>query len=148
MPRSAVIALLALAACAEPSSNGHSSAVDTTQSPMISALPQLPRVGPAEVDSGPRVKQERIADGVRLVMDPNPGDQINALQPPVLDAANGTRVAFAGTAITGDSLYFVGDVTALVPASALPLDGTLTTSYCRKGENLCRSARRQVQIDR
>ena len=152
MHRFAFAILLALAACADRSPenaiDGGAPVADSTQSPMISALPQLPRVGPAEVDSGPRVKQERTANGVRLVMDPNPGDQINALQPPVLDAANGTRVLFAGTNITSDSLYFVGDVTAEVPASALPLNGTLTTSYCRKGENLCRSARRLVQIDK
>lgn len=148
MHRFAFAILLALAACADRSSGNGSAAVDTTQSPMISAIPQLPRVGPAEVDSGPRMKQERLADRVRLVMDPNPGDQINALQPPVLEMASGTRVLFAGTNITSDSLYFVGDVTAEVPASTLPLNGTLTTSYCRKGENLCRSARRLVQIDK
>jgi hypothetical protein len=148
MPRVAFVILFALAACADPSPDHGGAAADSTPSPMVGALPSLPRVGPVEVDSGPRVKQERSPEGVRLVMDPNPGDQINALQPPVLDAANGKRVRFAGTTITRDSLYFVGDVTAAVPLADLPLEGTLTTSYCRQGENLCRSARRQVQIGR
>lgn len=137
----AVLAAIPIAACSPaPDTN----AVDSTTP--VSAIPALPRLGPTEVDSGPGVKQERSANGVRLVMDPNPGDQINALQPPVIEAANGKRVLFAGTAITKDSLYFVGDVTAEIPAAELPLEGTLTTSYCRKGENLCRSARRQVVV--
>jgi hypothetical protein len=81
-----------------------------------------------------------------LVMAPAPGDQINALQPPLLQTPNGQRLLFTGSAVTADSSYFVGDVTLTVSQDALPLEGTLTTSYCRKGENLCRSAKRLVVV--
>jgi hypothetical protein len=68
------------------------------------------------------------------------------LQPPVIQTANGQRLLFAGSAVTADSSYFVGDVTLTLSQDALPLEGTLTTSYCRKGENLCRSAKRLVVV--
>jgi len=77
-------------------------------------------------------------------MDPAPGDQINALQPPALVLENGQRLLFAGLAVTTDSAYFVGEVALTIPAATLPIRGELTTSYCRKGENLCRTAKRQI----
>lgn len=111
-----------------------------------SAIPALPTVGPQVTDSGPGFRVERQDARVRLVMEPNEGDQINALQPPVILTTNGSRILFAGSAVTSDSAYFVGDVIADLSAEALPIQGTLTTSYCRKGESLCRSAKRPVNI--
>ena len=122
-------------------------AVDST-APALSAIPTLPKVGPTEVDSGPPVKLDTTAAALRLVMDPHPGDQISALQPPFLQTSNGRRLEFRGSAVTKDSLYFVGDVVVALNADALPLDGTLTTSYCRAGEKVCRTASRVVSITR
>jgi hypothetical protein len=141
-----LVAAAALSACADQ----RASAVQTVDStaPAISAIPTLPKVGPAEVDSGPPVKLDSTASSLRLVMDPHPGDQISALQPPFLQTTNGRRLEFRGPAVTKDSLYFVGDVVVALDADALPLDGTLTTSYCRAGEKVCRTAKRVVSIAR
>lgn len=97
-------------------------------------------------DSGPNVRLEYQADSVRLVMDATPGDQINALQPPVLELRDGRRLSFAGSEITSDSAYFVGDVALMLPRAIAPTQATLHTSYCRAGERLCRSVSRTVQI--
>jgi hypothetical protein len=139
------VALLACAADAPPDGQV-SVAPDTSALGVPSALPALPQVGTITVDSGPAVRVEQRADSVRLVMAPNPGDQINALQPPLLVTDNGRRLLFAGSTVTGDSAYFVGDVILTLPDSARPLEGTLTTSYCRAGEHLCRSAKRTVRV--
>ncbi|GAB1343003.1 hypothetical protein MASR1M101_21300 [Gemmatimonas sp.] len=121
--------------------------MDST-APALSAIPTLPKVGPAEIDSGPPVKLDTTAAALRLVMNPHPGDQISALQPPFLQTRNGRRLEFRGSAVTKDSLYFVGDVVLPLPADVVTLDGTLTTSYCRAGEKVCRTASRVVSIAR
>jgi hypothetical protein len=141
----AMVTLLACAADASPDGQ-LAGAPDTSALGVPSALPALPQVGTITVDSGPAVRVEQRADSVRLVMAPNPGDQINALQPPLLVTENGRRLLFAGSAVTDDSAYFVGDVSLTLPDSARPLAGTLTTSYCRAGERLCRSAKRMVRV--
>jgi len=79
-------------------------------------------------------------------MDPEPGDRINALQPPVLQTTDGRRLEFRGSAVTTDSAYFVGEVVLPLGEEALPLEGTLITSYCRAGEKLCRTAKRAVRV--
>jgi hypothetical protein len=137
-----------LLACAVDAPPGERVAVpvDTLGLDVRSALPRLPSVGPVEIDSGPAVRVEARANAVRLVMVPNPGDQINALQPPALHMTTGRRILFGASAVTGDSAYFVGDVTATLPDSARPVEGTLTTSYCRAGEKLCRIAKRTVRV--
>ena len=146
----AVLAIGALAACSssrEPAATAEANAADST-APALSAIPTLPKVGPVETDSGPPVRLDSTAQGARLVMDPKPGDQINALQPPVLQTTDGRRLAFGGSAVTKDSAYFVGDVVLTLEAGALPIEGTLITSYCRAGEKLCRTARREVRFGR
>lgn len=140
----AVVAAATLVACS-PSREPETQAADST-APAFSVIPTLPKVGPVESDSGPPVRLESIANGTRLVMDPKPGDQINALQPPVLQTTDGRRLAFRGSAVTKDSAYFVGDVVLPLDGAALPLEGTLTTSYCRAGEKLCRTAKRVVRL--
>ncbi len=99
-----------------------------------------------ETDSGPPVRLVLTDTARRLVMDPKPGDQINALQPPVLQTTDGRRLEFRGPAVTKDSAYFVGDVVLELEEGAIPLEGTLTTSYCRAGEKLCRTAKRTVRF--
>lgn len=123
-----------------------SPAVDTAGA--SSALPALPSFGDVLPDSGPPVQSMLLVDSVRLVMRPNPGDQINALQPPVLETDNGRRILFGASAVTSDSAYFVGEVSATFPDSVLPMRGVLTTSYCRADEKLCRSAKRLVAVGR
>jgi hypothetical protein len=140
----AVLSITGLAACS-PSRTPVAKATDST-APAFSAIPTLPKVGPVDVDSGPPVRFDRTAAGVRLVMDPAPGDQINALQPPVLQTTDGRRLAFRGSTVTSDSAYFTGDVTLDLAAAVLPLEGTLLTSYCRAGEKLCRTAKRAVRV--
>lgn len=140
----AVLTVACLAACTSQR-EAEAPAADST-APAISAIPTLPKVGPVETDSGPPVRLDSTAQGTRLVMDPKPGDQINALQPPVLQTSDGRRLQFEGSAVTKDSAYFVGDVVLRLEASALPLEGTLTTSYCRAGEKLCRTAKREIRF--
>lgn len=114
-----------------------------------SAIPKLPRFGDAaDRDSGPPLMLERATGAVLLTVDARSGDQINALLPPFIKTTNGRRLDFGGSAVTADSAYFIGAVTVRVADSLLPLTGTLHTSYCRAGENLCRSAQRAVQINR
>lgn len=135
---------LAVAAC----TGGRDAALPAADSaaPRLSAIPTLPKVGPVEIDSGPPVRLDRTAQGARVVMLPDSGDQINALQPPVLTTSNGRRLAFRGPAVTSDSAYFVGAVMLPLGPADLPLEGTLVTSYCRAGEKLCRTARREVRF--
>lgn len=146
-----LLAVGATAACA-PSGDGASaettdSVPSATDGAVSSALPRLPKFGdPAAVDSGPPLAVQRVASGARLLVDPRPGDQINALLPPFIETDDGRRLQFEGPAVTEDSAYFVGAVTTLVADSLLPLRGTLHTSYCKAGERLCRSAKRPVQI--
>jgi hypothetical protein len=142
----AALAAVTLAACS-PSREPGAQATDST-APAISAIPTLPKLGPVEVDSGPPVRIDRTPSGVRLVMVPKPGDQINALQPPVLQTTNGRRLELRGSAVTGDSAYYTDDVVLALDTGALPLEGTLTTSYCRAGESLCRIAKRDVRVNR
>jgi hypothetical protein len=139
------IVVLAAASCIACSPAPEPKAADST-APAISAIPMLPKVGPVETDSGPPVRLDSTAQGTRLVMDPKPGDQINALQPPVLQTSDGRRLEFRGSAVTTDSAYFVGDVVLSLEATALPIEGTLITSYCRAGEKLCRTAKREVRF--
>lgn len=140
-----ISAAIALAGCAERSEPAAEKA-DGTTTPRLSAIPTLPKVGPVENDSGPAVRLDTAAGARRLVMVPRPGDQINALQPPVLTTTNGRRLEFRGPAVTSDSSYYVGDVVAALAPDALPLEGTLVTSYCRAGEKLCRTAKRAVRF--
>ncbi|MBL0938965.1 MAG: hypothetical protein IBJ03_08720 [Gemmatimonadaceae bacterium] len=113
-----------------------------------SAIPKLPRFGDAaDRDSGPPLVVERAGGALLLTVNARSGDQINALLPPFIKTTNGRRLDFGGSAVTADSAYFIGAVTARVADSLLPLTGTLHTSYCRAGENLCRSAQRAVQIN-
>jgi hypothetical protein len=142
----AVLATASLVACS-PSREPDRQAADST-APAISAIPTLLKVGPVETDSGPPVRLDSTAHGRQLVMDPKPGDQINALQPPVLQTSDGRRLELRGPAVTTDSAYFVGAVAVPLDADALPIEGTLTTSYCRAGEKLCRTAKRVVRVGR
>lgn len=112
-----------------------------------SVLPRLPLLADAaKPDSGPPLVVRREGHGMRLTVDARDGDQIKALQPPYLEMSDGRRLAFEGPAVTDDSAYFVGPVSAHVGDSVLPLRGTLHTSYCRAGEHLCRSAKRTVHV--
>lgn len=120
--------------------------VADSTAPALSAIPALPKLGPVENDSGPAVRLDTAEGARRLVMVLRPGDQINALQPPVLQTTDGRRLEFRGPAVTSDSAYFVGDVVSDLAPDALPIAGTLTTSYCRAGESLCRIAKREVQF--
>jgi len=138
------VSAFALVACS--SAPERSTPIADSTAPAISAIPTLPKVGPVETDSGPPVRLDSAEQGTRLVMDPKPGDQINALQPPVLQTTDGRRLEFRGSAVTTDSAYFVGDVVLPLEGTALPLEGTLTISYCRAGEKLCRTAKRAVRI--
>ena len=142
----AVLAAVSLVACS-PSREPETQAADSTVS-AISAIPTLPKVAPVETDSGPPVRLVLTDTVRRLVMDPKPGDQISALQPPMLQTTDGRHLEFRGSAVTKDSAYFVGDVVLELEEGALPLDGALTTSYCRAGEKLCRTAKRMVRFTR
>lgn len=140
----AALTFACLAACSPRADQG--TPVADSVAAAISAIPTLPKLGPVEPDSGPPVRFDSTAQGARLVMDPAPGDRINALQPPVLHTTDGRRLEFRGSAVTTDSAYFVGEVVLPLGEAVLPLVGTLITSYCRAGEKLCRTAKRAVRV--
>ncbi|MDQ8158148.1 MAG: hypothetical protein P3B76_11050 [Gemmatimonadota bacterium] len=73
-------------------------------------MPTLPSVGPVEPDSGPPVRLDSAAQGTQFVMTPKPGDQIDALLPPVLQTTDGRRLELRGPVVTTDRTYFVGAV--------------------------------------
>lgn len=147
----ALIAGAAMTAC--QSGRDQAAEVDASQkgaerTAATSALPGLPNFSnAARPDSGPPLVITRDDGGLLLAVDARNGDQINALLPPYLETADGRRLHFGASALTEDSAYFIGQVTARVGDSLLPLHGTLHTSYCRAGENLCRSAKRAVRVD-
>ena len=58
----------------------------------------------------PRVRLDSAAQGRQLVMTPKPGDQIDTLQPTVLQTTDGRRLELRGPAVTTDRTYFVGAV--------------------------------------
>ncbi|WP_337170150.1 hypothetical protein [Gemmatimonas aurantiaca] len=110
------------------------------------ALRGFTRGAASERDLGPDIRVNFRGDSVILTVLASPGDQINALQPPVLEMTDGARHAFVGHGITPDSAYFTGEVSLVLPRTLVPLTATLLTSYCRAGEQLCRSASRPVRI--
>ena len=75
-------AILLTSACSDTPSDKSAREEEQSTESVVSALPTLPKFGNVVPDSGPPVQQVRSEAGVRLVMDPAPGDQINALQPP------------------------------------------------------------------
>ncbi|BAH37167.1 MAG TPA: hypothetical protein DGD08_00065 [Gemmatimonas aurantiaca] len=145
-----VAAALSVAACGAGETSASSRGTDTAAGAGLLGA-AMSGVRPdgrdaAVSDSGPNVRVEFRTDSVRLVMDAAIGDQINALQPPVLELPDGRRLSFQGSEITPDSAYFVGDVALMLPRSGAPSEATLHTSYCRSGERLCRSVSRTVRI--
>lgn len=149
----AALALVGAACGADRAAdNGRVDAVPTggaaTAGGIGAALQGVTRGAVPEHDLGPDVRVDLRGDSVMLTIVGSPGDQINALQPPVLELADGVRHVFAGHGITPDSAYFVGEVSLALPRSVLPLTATLQTSYCRVGERLCRSASRPVRVAR
>lgn len=112
--RATTLALLTLAACAEP----HTGII--AQSELVSL--QL---------SGPR--DDRI---IRL--DPAPGARINARLPPVLELRDGSLITLSSDELTADSGYFVAS-----PRAALRREhartGTLRASVCPADVRVCLS---------
>ena len=136
---------LGLAACAgdqAPASQPQ------TGTPIVSVLPQLPQMSKElrEVVP-PDLDLAFDADSVRLTISVEPGARVNALLPPVLDAGDGRRFLLRAPTVTEDSAYFVESASVTIARSALPIRGTLRTSFCRSDERLCRSAERAVLLE-
>lgn len=146
-----LIAVCFLGGCTENQEaaprGGESAAAMTGASTAAPAtgVPDLPTFAVA-TDSGPRLVMSVVGDSVQLSMDADSGDQINALLPPLLSANDGRQLTLRGTTITSDSAYYVGPVTLTLPRTALPIVGTLRTSYCKKGEKLCRVVKRPINL--
>ncbi len=120
----------------------------TTSAPIVSALPQLPQLA-TELRPvvPPDLELAFGADSVRVVISVEPGARVNALLPPVIEGTDGRRFVLRAPTVTEDSAYFVERASVTVARSALPIRGTLRTSFCRSDERLCRSAARDVVIE-
>jgi len=116
--------------------------------PIVTALPQLPQLAP---DLRPVVPPDLDlafgADSVRVMISVEPGARVNALLPPVIEGTDGRRFLLLAPTVTEDSAYFVERASVTVARSALPIRGTLRTSFCRSDERLCRSATRDVLLE-
>ena len=119
-----------------------------TGTPIVSVLPPLPQQSTELRDVVPPDLDLTFgADSVRLTISVEPGARVNALLPPVLNAGDGRRFLLRAPTVTEDSAYFVERASVTVPRSALPIRGTLRTSFCRSDERLCRSAERDVLLE-
>ena len=145
--RHSLLALTAigLAACAGDRAPAPSPPTDAPIASLLPPLPQLSKelreVVPPDLDLA------FDADSVRLTISVEPGARVNALLPPVLDAGDGRRFLLRAPTVTEDSAYFVERASVTIARSALPIRGTLRTSFCRSDERLCRSAERAVLLE-
>ena len=116
--------------------------------PIASVLPQLPQLSKELRDVVPPDLDLAFgADSVRLTISVEPGAKVNALLPPVIEGTDGRRFLLRAPTVTEDSAYFVERASVTVARSALPIRGTLRTSFCRSDERLCRSAERAVLLE-
>lgn len=119
-----------------------------TGAPIVSVLPQLPQLSKELRDVVPPDLDLAFGtDSVRLTISVEPGARVNALLPPVIDGTDGRRFLLRAPTVTEDSAYFVERASVTVARSALPIRGTLRTSFCRSDERLCRSAEREVVLE-
>jgi len=115
---------------------------------IISVLPQLPQLSKELRDVVPPDLDLAFgADSVQLTISVEPGARVNALLPPVIEGTDGRRFLLRAPTVTEDSAYFVERASVTVARSALPIRGTLRTSFCRSDERLCRSAERDVLLE-
>ncbi len=116
--------------------------------PIVSVLPQLPQLSTELRDVVPPDLDLAFGtDSVRLTISVEPGARVNALLPPVIEGSDGRRFLLRAPTVTEDSAYFVERASVTVARSALPIRGTLRTSFCRSDERLCRSAERDVVLE-
>lgn len=115
---------------------------------MSSALPELPQLA-TELRPvvPPDVELVFSADSVRAMIAVEPGARVNALLPPVIEGTDGRRFVLRAPTVTEDSAYFVERASVTIARKALPIRGTLRTSFCRSDERLCRSAARDVVLE-
>lgn len=116
--------------------------------PIVSVLPPLPQLSKELRDVVPPDLDLAFGtDSVRLTISVEPGARVNALLPPVIEGADGRRFVLRAPTVTDDSAYFVARASVTIARSALPIRGTLRTSFCRSDERLCRSAERDVLLE-
>lgn len=119
-----------------------------TGTPIVSVLPPLPQLSKELRDVVPPDLDLAFGtDSVRLTISVEPGARVNALLPPVIEGADGRRFVLRAPTVTDDSAYFVARASVTIARSALPIRGTLRTSFCRSDERLCRSAERDVLLE-
>ena len=119
-----------------------------TGTPIVSVLPQLPQLSTERREVVPPDLDLAFGtDSVRLTISVEPGARVNALLPPVIAATDGRRFLLRAPTVTEDSAYFVELASVTIARSALPIRGTLRTSFCRSDERLCRSAERDVLLE-
>ena len=140
-----VLAGLVLAACA---GDGAPVPEPKADAPIVTSLPQLPQL-PTELRPvvPPDLDLAFGTDSVLVTISVEPGARVNALLPPVIDAGDGRRFLLRAPTVTADSAYFVERASVTIPRSALPIRGTLRTSFCRSDERLCRSTERAVVLE-
>ncbi len=116
--------------------------------PIVSVLPPLPQRSNALREVVPPDLELAFgADSVRLSITVEPGARVNALLPPVIEGTDGRRFLLRAPTVTEDSAYFVERASVTIARVALPIRGTLRTSFCRSDERLCRSAERAVLLE-
>lgn len=119
-----------------------------TGTPIVSVLPPLPQLSKELRDVVPPDLDLAFGtDSVRLTISVEPGARVNALLPPVIEEPDGRRFVLRAPTVTDDSAYFVARASVTIARSALPIRGTLRTSFCRSDERLCRSAERDVLLE-
>ena len=115
---------------------------------LVSVLPQLPQLSKELRDVVPPDLDLTFGtDSVQLTISVEPGARVNALLPPVIEGTDGRRFLLRAPTVTEDSAYFVERASVTIARSALPIRGTLRTSFCRSDERLCRSAERDVLLE-
>jgi len=140
-----VLTVLGLVACAGDRASLPEPPAGT---PIVSVLPQLPQLSTELRDVVPPDLDLAFGtDSVRLTISVEPGARVNALLPPVIEGSDGRRFLLRAPTVTEDSAYFVEPASVTVARSALPIRGTLRTSFCRSDERLCRSAERDVLLE-
>lgn len=139
------LTVLALAACA---GDGAPVPESKAGAPIVSVLPPLPAVTPElRPVVPPDLDLAFGTDSVRVTISVEPGARVNALLPPVIEGVDGRRFLLLAPTVTEDSAYFVERASVTIARSALPIRGTLRTSFCRSDERLCRSSARDVLLE-
>lgn len=81
------------------------------------------------------LEQQRVPEGIRLVLRAAPGVRINAQAAPALEQPGAPVRRFTADSVTADSAYFTTDPSLVVAGRPR---GRVVASVCPAGEYVCR----------